>query len=231
MEISKRLKTIAGMVSRNSVACDVGTDHGYLAIYLIENKISQKVIAMDVAKGPLSKAEANIKAHRYEDVIETRLSNGLDKLNEGEADTVIMAGMGGILINSLLERGKELLENVNELILSPHTDIELVRKYLLGNGYRIIEEKMLIDEGKYYVIMKAARGNEKYPKLLHYRYGKLLLEAKDETLEKYMKQELDKLYKLQENLKKSDSENARNRIKELDEEIQCILEGLKYYEM
>lgn len=231
MEISKRLQTIAGMVTKGGTACDVGTDHGYLAIYLVEQGISKKVIAMDVAKGPLSKAKENIALYHYEDWIETRLSDGLEKLNKGEASTVIMAGMGGILITSLLEKGKEILKCVDELILSPHTDVELVRRYLLGNDYSIQEEAMLTEDGKYYIIIRAVHGSQSYEKMCEYRYGKELLTNTNPVLKDYMEKELSKLKVLLENLTDISTENARKRQMELEEEIQCIKEGLEYYEV
>lgn len=231
MEISNRLKTIAGMVSRNSVACDVGTDHGYLAIYLVKQDICKRVIAMDVAKGPLSKAQNNILAYNCNGQIETRLSDGLEKMKPGEADTVIMAGMGGMLINTLLEKGKEVLTTVNELILSPHTDVELVRRYLLANGYLIQEEKMLVDEEKYYVIIKAVHGQDPSYDTCQYRYGKLLLQNKDNVLQDYLHNELKKMSMIKEKIQQTHTESANKRKIELEREIQCVLEGLKYYDM
>ena len=231
MEISKRLQAIAGMVQPGGTACDVGTDHGYLAIYLIEQNISNTVIAMDVAKGPLSKAQTNIALAHLENRIETRLSDGLDKLKAGEAQTVIMAGMGGILITGLLEKGRKILDTVEELILSPHTDIELVRRYLLNHGYAIQEETMLLEEGKYYIIMKAVHGRQKYEKACDYRYGQRLLLKQNPVLREYMEKELDKLEKICESLSDISTENSEKRLMELEEEMQCIKEGLKYYEV
>lgn len=231
MEISRRLQTIAGMVTKGSTACDVGTDHGYLAIYLVEQGICETVIAMDVAKGPLSKAKENIALYHYEDRIKTRLSDGLEKLEKGEAKTVIMAGMGGILITGLLEKGKEILKDVHELILSPHTDVELVRRYLLENEYSIQDETMLTEDGKYYIIMKAVHGAQSYEKLCEYRYGSKLLTGKNPVLKDYMEKELSKLKVLYGNLKDISTENAKKRKLELEEEIQCIKEGLEYYEV
>lgn len=231
MEISKRLRTIADMVTPNSVVCDVGTDHGYLAIYLIEQGICEKVIAMDVAEGPLSKAQTNIAQYHFEDQIETRLSDGLDELHPFEASTVVMAGMGGILITGLLEKGKAVLDTVRELIVSPHTDIELTRRYLLRNGFAIAKERMLVEDGKYYIIMKAYHGKQSYDTLSEYRYGSGLLKERNPVLKEYLEKELVKNESLYGNLKTISTENSEKRRMELEEEIQCIKEGLMYYEM
>ncbi len=231
MELSDRLKQIAGMVTGGNVVCDVGTDHAYLAIYLIANKTAPRVIAMDVAKGPLSKAEHNIREYGLENQIETRLSDGVDKLKPHEAQTVIMAGMGGILICDLLSRGKEVLSTVDELILSPHTDAELVRKYLQENGYYIKEEQMLLEERKYYIIMRVIHGEMEELTLCEYRYGKNLLQSRNHILLEYLQKEYLKFVKLFENLQGVSTANAIRRRKELMEEIQCVKEGLAYYGM
>lgn len=231
MEISNRLKAIAGMVTKGNIVCDVGTDHAYLAIYLIDNRISPHVIAMDVAQGPLSKAEKNIAARGLGSVIETRLSDGVEKLGIQEAQTVIMAGMGGILICQLLSEGEKILSSVDELILSPHTDAELVRRYLSEHGYCIRQEKMLLEEGKYYIILRCVRGEMKQLSRCECRYGKGLLENKDNILREYLQKEYGKLQTIYDSLMEVSTEHAARRREELTEEIQCVKEGLKYYGM
>lgn len=231
MELSNRLKAIAGMVTKGNVVCDVGTDHAYLAIYLIENGISPHVIAMDVAKGPLLKAQRNISAHGLCGAVETRLSDGVDKLLAGEAQSVIMAGMGGILICQLLSRGEAVLSFVDELILSPHTDVELVRRYLTRHGYCISREKMLVEEGKYYIILHCVQKEAEELSDCGYRYGTYLLERKDPVLCAYLQTEYRKLQTLYEKLGSVCTERAAGRRKELLEEIECVKEGLGYYGM
>lgn len=230
MEVSKRLDCIAQMVTKGNVVCDVGTDHGYLAIHLIEQNISPKVIAMDVAKGPLSKAVTNINNCGLSEKITTRLSDGVAKLLKGEAQTVVIAGMGGVLITQILERGHDILESVDELILSPHTDVALVRLYLQDKGYEIACEEMLIDEGKFYTIIKAKHGKMLYNKC-ELSYGKYLLCNKNLILKEFLLEEANKINKIKQSLTNVNTENAADRILELDEKLCCIMEGLKYYEM
>ena len=102
MELSKRLAAVAAMVTKGNIVCDVGCDHGYVSIYLVREKISPRVIAMDVRPGPLAQAKEHILMYGLSDYIETRLSDGVDALNEGEADTLILAGMGGRLMEGIL---------------------------------------------------------------------------------------------------------------------------------
>ena len=136
--LSKRLKTVADLVTRGNIVADVGADHGYVPIYLVEENISPYCYAMDVNEGPLSKAKINIAEHELEDKIETILSDGLDAFGERKADTIIISGMGGDLIVDILARANDF----DELILSPHKRSDLVRKYLTDNEYKIIDEKM-----------------------------------------------------------------------------------------
>ena len=105
MQLSLRLQTIADMVTEGGVLADVGCDHGYLPVYLVLNKRITGAIAMDVGKGPLSRAKEHILAYGLEQYIETRLSDGLTALKPGEADTLVIAGMGGPLMEQILKKG------------------------------------------------------------------------------------------------------------------------------
>ena len=111
MQLSERLQAVADFVTPQSRLADVGTDHAYVPIYLAEKKIISRAIAMDVVDGPLQRARENIAVHRLEAVIETRKSDGLEALKPGEADTVVIAGMGGLLICRILEQGRTLSGN------------------------------------------------------------------------------------------------------------------------
>lgn len=231
MEISKRLEIVAKMVTKGNVVADIGTDHGYVPIYLVKELGCPHVIAMDVAKGPLSKARENIAAHCVSDKIETRLSNGLSKLAEYEADTVIIAGMGGQLIMNILQEGKKVLETVEEIILSPQTEIAKVRHFLAENGYIIHEEEMFNDDGKTYVVFKLKHGKPEKISELFARYGKKLLENRNEELLTCLLKEKEVSENLICQLKKAQGGNTAERIKQLQQDLVLIEEGLKYYDM
>ena len=165
MILSNRMEAVVNMVSPQSfVIADIGCDHAYVSIALVERKLAQKVIAMDVRKGPLEIAKKNVTAYAMTDEIELRLSDGLDKILPGEADVIVIAGMGGLLIRDILERGKKILDvdgKRPELILQPQSDLAEVRIFLQENAYDIQQEKMLIEEGKYYTIIKAVPKRDK----------------------------------------------------------------------
>ena len=152
--LSDRLLAAAAMVTVGSRVCDVGCDHGFVPIYLIEQGISPAVLAMDVKSGPLSAAKEHIAEHGLEKVIETRLSDGLHNYNIGESDTLICAGMGGRLMTRILSDDKDKTESFRELILQPQSEIEQFRAWLRGQGYRITDENMIEEDGKFYPMMR-----------------------------------------------------------------------------
>lgn len=192
MKLSKRLQTIADFVKKGAVVADIGTDHAHIPIYLIKNNIISKAYACDINVGPLEKAEENINYYGVKN-IELRLSNGLEKLKTDEADTFIIAGMGGELITDILERGRIFFDAERKLILSPHTKTDEVRKYLLSNGFEITKEDMCIDEGKFYTVMEAVYIGKTFSytngELL---FGKYLIDNKNPVLFEYLKKEKQK---------------------------------------
>ncbi len=160
MELSDRLKAVAGLVSAGSVVCDVGCDHGYVPIYLVRRQICPRVIAMDINAGPLERARKNISDLYLEEYIETRRSDGVTALGAGEADCLIAAGMGGRLLIRILSDGMEKIRLMKELILQPQSDITSVRAFLREEGFYLLQEDMVYEDGKYYPMMKAVPPGE-----------------------------------------------------------------------
>ena len=160
MELSKRLQTVANAVTPGSRVADVGTDHGYVPIYLVERGLCPGAIAMDVNEGPLARAEEHIRAEGLSDRIQTRKSDGLVALAPEETDAVVIAGMGGALMCRILQDATAFLEAGRELILQPQSEWFKVRRLLSVSGYRIIQEWFLEEEGKYYVVIKAGPAPE-----------------------------------------------------------------------
>ena len=208
--ISERLKAVAGMVTKGKKVADIGTDHGYVPIYLVENSICSKVYAMDINEGPLKIADKNIAIHGLNYKIETIQSNGMDKLKDNMVDGAIISGMGGDLIVDILSRGKNI-KGIKELVLSPHKRVDLVRKYLLKNNWEIIDEKMLIDSGKYYTIIKALKNDKNLHMYsdVELKYGKILLDNKDLILKGYLEKEYSKFADIFEKMKANKSDNMQ----------------------
>lgn len=215
MQISKRLQAVSDMVASGSCLADVGTDHGYIPIYLVEEKRIPSAIAMDINRGPLSRARENIERNGLSDQIETRLSDGLDALLPGEADTIVIAGMGGPLAVEILKRGRAVLESCRDLILQPQSEIWTVRRYLDENGWRIRRENMILEEGKYYPMLLASRGNSEALDIVKLFYGPRLLEKRHPVLLDYLKKEREKLREVRGKLSVSGSEKAAERKREI----------------
>ncbi len=225
MELSKRLEAVAALVSHERVA-DIGTDHGYVPIHLYLQGRIKKAYACDVRKGPLEKCRANIALHGAEGVIETRLGSGLVPLKPYEAETAIMAGMGGMLIVHILQDSPEVVASLQELVLSPQRDFGQVRKYLHRIGFSIAEEHMLKEDGKSYVLMRCVRGKERYDREIDYLYGKKLLEQKEPLLKEFLMIEEGKYSRLMENLKQNPTENAQKRLPEVQVKLAQMREAL-----
>ena len=158
IHLSKRLQAICDMVEPGSRICDVGCDHAHVDIRLLQEGTVTDVLAMDVAKGPLERARENLELTGLSDQCTLRLSDGLAAYEPGEADVMICAGMGGGLMRRILGAEPDKAASFREMILSPHTEIALVREWLRCNGFRIVREEFLEEEGKYYTVMKASPG-------------------------------------------------------------------------
>lgn len=229
MQLSKRLLAIANEVPEEGALADVGCDHAYTSIYLATHKKLRHIIAMDVRTGPLSKAKENIKANGLDEIIETRLSDGLQAVKKGEIDTVVISGMGGALIQKILSEGKEVLEGVNYLILQPQTEKAELRSYLHSIGMSIKKEVMLIDEGKYYTIIAAVPGKEEAYQIEEYEFGRFLLQKQDLVLKEFLEKEKGKMQGILLNLEQY-RRNNEERITELEEKLRRINMGLRYFE-
>lgn len=160
IKLSKRLLLIASFVSENSNVIDIGTDHAHLPIYLKQKYKNICVTASDVNEKPLEIAKFNIKEYHLENDINLILQNGINNLDQN-IDTVIISGMGGILISDIINN-KDNLNNVKTLILSPNNDFYLVRKRLKKIGFKIEKEKLITENKKTYLVLKAIKGKIKY---------------------------------------------------------------------
>jgi len=167
IKLSKRLQLVASFVPDNSYLIDVGCDHALLDIYLINNLKNIKIIASDVNPKPLEIARENIKKFGLEKDIEVILNDGITNLKR-EVDTIVISGMGGILISEILNKGN--LENIKNIILAPNNDFPLVRKTIIKNNFYIEKEELLIEKDITYLVIKAKKGKSKR---INYFFGTL----------------------------------------------------------
>ncbi len=236
MELSKRLQKVADLVTEGASVADIGTDHAYIPIYLMKNHKISKAIALDVNKGPLERAKEHIQAEGLEDLIDTRLSDGMENLKPYEVQEIITAGMGGGLVIKILTDYPQVTESLNYGILQPQSEIHKVRRFLNNQGYRILAEDFVEEDGKYYPMMKVdfkTHASEKYTHS-QYFFGKRLLEEKHPILLQYLYREKKIkegiLCKLNEKTKDNPQDRICDRIKGLEKELQIIEEALRLYQ-
>lgn len=236
MQLSKRLQAVADMVTSGNRVADIGCDHAYIAIYLLMNRISPSVVAMDINQGPLDRAKENIVKYGVEDKISIRKSDGLMKLNTGEVDTILIAGMGGRLMIQILASRMNVVSAAKELVLQPQSEIYFVRKTLKEWGFHIINENMLKDDGKYYVVMKVrinslGEDDKEYrlSKPEHIYFGKLLLEERNPVLLEHLQSERQMYKKIYDELLVLPTKQSIQRQTEILGLIRLIDQAMGYY--
>ena len=235
IHLSKRLTALANMVTDGNRLADIGTDHGYIPIYLCQTGKIPSALAMDIGKGPLQQAQTHIAEHGLSEQIKTRLSDGMAALQFGEADTILIAGMGGGLVMKILSEGAEKLTGKEELILQPQSEIALVREFLRVRNFQILNEDMILEDGKYYPMMKvsqqkAAEQTKILPQEVADAFGPVLLQKRHPVLKEWLERELRTTNSVIEQLSaQPDHERIRNRMQQVNCKKTLILEALKNY--
>ncbi len=240
VELSARMQALADLITPGNVVCDVGCDHGFLSIYLVQQKISPRVIAMDVRRGPLSRCAEHVEQYGLEQYITMRLSDGLEKLVSGEADTVVCAGMGGRLMQRILTQGQDKTTGLKELILQPQSELKTFRGFLRNQGYRIVKENMIEEEGKFYPMMKVippgTQDVDSTPadfidmeQSVYDRFGKRLLTEANPVLYRFLKQRETLLLGIRESIPAASQAGAGERLGEIDAELADIYKAFEYY--
>ena len=191
IELSQRMQTVADMVEKCGTVCDIGCDHAFVSIYLVAHGKADRVIASDVRTGPCAIARDNIARWNMSDRIDLRLGDGLSTIHEGEAESVIIAGMGGMLITDILENGKNVVRTTRQLVLQPQSELEDFRRFLYQQGYHITEENMIEEDGKFYPLMlvKKSEQTAPVPDRIACRYGPLLLRNQSQVLLRFLKRQ------------------------------------------
>ncbi len=226
-KLSDRLETIIGMVpeTKGGVVADVGTDHGFVPIRLVLDGKAGHALAMDVRPGPLARARGHIRACGLEAEIETRLGDGLEGLNPGEAEGVVIAGMGGDLMLRILQRGGHVRGSIRWWVLSPQSELGAFRHGLEALGIKICEERMVAEDGKFYTVMLARPGAMHYDREYQYRYGARLIEEKSPVLKAFLEKEQKQLRAVLGHLKIQGRGGALVRRNEILDELKELEEA------
>lgn len=230
MKLSKRLLKITEYVPKNSVVGDVGTDHGYIPIYLVENKIVEKVIATDISNKSLDKTIELVDKYNLSNKIETRLGNGLDVFSPSEIDTVIFAGMGGILISKLLAKNIRVCNSIKHFIFQPMQASEKLRFYLLNNNFKIIDESLIKEDGRIFEIIYAIRGEDSIDDKIFLEVGRKLFVNKDPLLKEFLINKIKYNENIIKKLTKDNNNRVKLRLKELKNKNKKYKEVIKEYE-
>ena len=163
MKLSGRLAAAASLIPNHKVIADIGTDHGYIPVYMCQEGHCPKAIAADIMPGPLQAAVTHVRQSGLADRIDCRLGDGLTCIQTGEADGAVICGMGGPLIVSILQASPVVWQEMEFLVLQPQSDSGAVRQYLYEAGWHIEAEEMLVEDGRLYEMMRAVPGREAMP--------------------------------------------------------------------
>ncbi len=226
-EISYRMKAAADMVTKGNCVADIGCDHGYVSIYLYKKGIAKKCIASDINKGPLQAAKKNVELYDAGSGVEVRLSDGLSAFDIGEADTILITGMGGNLIEKILLNKRKVVISARELVLEPQSDYDRVRKCLCELGFEIAGEKLVSECGKYYPVIKAVNTGEKQTlSEIQYKFGPCILKEQEEIFREFLLKEKSRFEAILSSLEKKSA--APERREEIRKELDFIEEALNY---
>ena len=223
MNLSKRLQSVADLVSPCDTFADIGCDHAYLSISLVQNNIAKRAIASDINAGPLKIAEEHIREAGLENCITTIQTDGITGIF---ADVIAIAGMGGNLMLKILQDSPRELKHARELVLQPQSELALFRKGLLDLGLQIVSEDFVIEDEKYYPMMKAVKGKMELDET-QANYGPILLRDKNEGLKCFLLKQNEILTGLIRDLSKRESTRSRERLLEVKEELGLNENALK----
>ena len=229
LKISERLKSIGNFVPKDWVTVDVGTDHGYLLKYLLDTGKIKKGYGFDLNKKPLTYAERNLKEYLENNNAELRMGDGLNPLKDSDnADCIVIAGMGGHLMTEILENGKEKLSNIKRIILAPNVSWEKLRRYLTTNGWKIIDEELVLEDNKFYPIIVFEKGESDELSSGELFFGPCLIKKNHTLLKKFAEHEKNKFLKNISRMKESKKMETRIEIEKLlnkwEEMSRCLNE-------
>lgn len=225
-QLDSRLQLCASMVRENVKLADIGTDHAYLPIWLARQERISKAIAADIHLGPLQKAASNVRRYHVEEIVSTRLSDGLNEIFSNEADDIVIAGMGGELIANILEKAPWLKNSEKHLILQPMTSAEELRRFLQQEGYTVLKEQAAVDGSHAYTVMLAVYDPQNVPKNELYPYIGLLSGDTEESKE-YIRRQANSIEKRANGLQVSGHAEEANAYFHILAELRKVLEGVE----
>ncbi|MFT8320360.1 MAG: tRNA (adenine(22)-N(1))-methyltransferase TrmK [Bacillus sp. (in: firmicutes)] len=231
-KLSQRLETVAEYIPNGAKFADIGSDHAYLPCYMLKKKKAVFAIAGEVVEGPFQSACKQVRQEGLESVISVRKGNGLEVIEAGEVDCITIAGMGGSLIATILEQGKHKLSKVKRLVLQPNIHAYSIRIWLLENGWELVDEEILEEDGKIYEVLIAEQGipNKPYSSNLNNELvlGPILMKEKNQAFQKKWSAEWKNWERVLGQLSTaSNSDENRTKMQELEWKINMVKEILR----
>ncbi|KXZ39744.1 tRNA (adenine22-N1)-methyltransferase [Alkalithermobacter thermoalcaliphilus JW-YL-7 = DSM 7308] len=226
MKLSARLRKICQLITPGFEIADIGTDHGYIPIYLVKNNIVPFAIASDVNKGPLENARKEVLRNNLENKIDLRLGSGLSVVKKGEVKEAIIAGMGGTLISDILNDSFDISISLEKLILQPMQNSSYLRKYLIENKFEVMDEVLVKEQSKIYEIIVARYGGnlQKIEDEIYYEIGLKLIENKDPLLDEFIDKKINEYKMVIEKIKDLNNFDVNRKIRCYEDKINKLKE-------
>lgn len=223
MNIGERLETIGRLVPAGSVLADIGTDHAYLPVWLLQQGRISRAVAGDIAAGPCVAARTTVATHGLQDRVEVRQGSGLEVLQPGEADCIVIAGMGGSTISSILAASPEIARSAKLLVLQPMAGAAGLRQWLTANGWLLTGEELVDDPPHFYEIICARPGQDNTYSAAEYAVGPVLLREGHRLLAQQLARQINSCRQLLTNMERSEKARASAKYQEL----QALLAALE----
>lgn len=207
-QISERLKRIANYIDNDVLFADIGSDHAYLPSYICFKNKSVRAIAGEVSKGPFERSKQTVQDNGFSDQIDVRLGDGLEVVKDDRVETIVIAGMGGSLISSILHKGSHKLAYTNKIITQPNTNSYIVRKTLYALNYVPVAEEIIEENGHIYeIIVSEPNMNQIRLDENDFYFGPILRKEKNKVFIKKWQQEKNKTNYILQQLQQSKSAN------------------------
>ena len=228
IKLSKRLRAIVNFCDKNKIIADIGTDHGFVPNFLYEEDINRKIIATDISLNSLNKAIEFTELRGNKGKIEHIVCNGLEKIPP--VDQIIIAGMGGILISKILDRDFEKARQAEKLILQPMQQVDYLRKFLYDKGFKILDEKIVFEDNKFFhIIVANYKAIKEEYRDIDLKVSKLLRNRKDKDLIEFLKYLINYNIFIIKNIEGSSTRSIykKNKLREENIELKEILDEVQ----
>ncbi|MBU8789448.1 tRNA (adenine(22)-N(1))-methyltransferase TrmK [Oceanobacillus caeni] len=229
INLSSRLTEVANFINKGAKFADIGSDHAYLPCYICLKDKTARAIAGEINEGPFNSAKNMVSATKLNDVIEVRLGNGLEIITQDDnIDHVVIAGMGGSLIKTILEEGKKKLTDVKRIIAQPNIDARNVRRWFVSNNFKIINESIIEENGHIYEIIVAEQTKSLQMDILNEKellFGPILLRNKKSEFYKKWQHEYEKMQQVVAQMKSAKVRNTE-KIVQFEKELVWMEEEL-----